>query len=182
MQRDNLERFILTNRSDFDQEMPSLRVWAEIDKNMNQGKAKHVSLWSSVRIAAAVDVLLMVGALTGMLVTQNNTITAEAKIQEIAPEFLEMERLYNEQLQQQFSRLATYKYEPAVLDDLKQVDEVMDELKEELANAPGGSEEKIIENLIKTYQTKVAILGRVLERVQSTNKKDLKPEDNEISI
>lgn len=182
MQRDNLERFILNNRTDFDQEMPSLKVWAEIDKQMKGGGAKRVSLWRSVRIAAAVAALLFIGALAGTLVTKDPALTAEAKLQEIAPEFGEMERFYNQQIQQQFSRLANYQYEPTVLDDLEQVDDIMDELKQELANAPQGTEEKIIENLIKTYQTKVAILGRVLERIQSTNRKDLKPEDNEISI
>jgi hypothetical protein len=56
------------------------------------------------------------------------------------------------------------------------------ELREELLNAPEGKEEEIINNLIKTYQTKVSILERVLERVQSTNHKKVNHNENEISI
>ena len=70
-----------------------------------------------------------------------------------------------------------------VLADLEQLDLTMQELRQELLRAPKGQEEQIIENLIRSYQTKVQILERVLERVQSTQQPNtLKPLDNEVSI
>ncbi|MDX1665605.1 MAG: hypothetical protein R3350_00160, partial [Saprospiraceae bacterium] len=78
--------------------------------------------------------------------------------------------------------LAAYSEEPSVMRDLDQVDLVVEELKSELKNAPEGREEQIIANLILSYQAKLEILERVLNRVQMHNKRKLKPLNNEISI
>ena len=56
------------------------------------------------------------------------------------------------------------------------------ELRAELANAPAGSEERIINAMIYNYKAKLEILERVLEKIQSTNQGTLKTENDEISI
>ena len=62
----------------------------------------------------------------------------------------------------------------------------MDELRLELEVAPRGAEEQIVTNLIRSYQIKVKILERVLERIGSDNPAS-QPEvknkkSNEVSI
>ncbi len=182
MQRDNLEKFILKNREGFDQEVPGLKVWAGIDREISRRRAPRVIFWRVVRMAAAVVLLLFSGALIGTYLTQSAESTAIATLQEVSPEYMEMQQFYEQQIDRQIRQLASYQQGEMVLDDIAQIDKAMDELKQELQSAPRGQEQHIVENLIRTYQTKVQILERVLERIQHNNQETLKSADDEISI
>lgn len=183
MERDSLEKFITANRESFDQGIPSLKVWAEIDQELSHRRGRRVSIWRSLRIAAAVLLLLMSGAVAGHLITSSGTSETAIAIQEIAPEYAELAQFYQEQIDDKVQQLVTYRQSDVVLEDFAQLDKSIAELKQDLLRAPKGTEEQIVENLIRSYQTKVQILERVLERIQSTHQQQtLNPEDDEISI
>ena len=42
MERDTLERFILDHREELDTAIPSLKVWANLDQQLEQKSAKRV--------------------------------------------------------------------------------------------------------------------------------------------
>lgn len=184
MKRDRLEEFILENRESFDDAIPSLKVWAGIDRNISARSARRISLWRGLRIAAAVIVLLLTGAVVGRYISESPSNEPIAALENIAPEFAETARYYEDQIDQKEKQLASFQQGDAVLEDIKQIDQTMQELREELLHAPKGQEEQIIQNLIKTYQTKVNILERVLERIQPNNnsQQPSKPAENEVSI
>lgn len=182
MQRDNLEKFISSNREAFDEAVPSLKVWAEIDKTLAQKSARRRTLWQGMRVAAAVLLLLFTGGLAGHYLADTSFGDTSAALQEIDPEYAEIAQYYESQISDKVQQLASYEQGQLVLEDFEQLDQTMKELKEDLLRAPKGKEEQIIENLIRSYQTKVQILERVLERIHSTDKQLLKPEDNEVSI
>ncbi|HKK74051.1 MAG TPA: hypothetical protein VJ953_03175 [Saprospiraceae bacterium] len=181
---DGLEKFINDNRSAFDNEVPSLKVWAAIDRAANQKEARRLRLWKNLRVAAAVAVLLIAGGVAGSYLTQaNQGNSATAILQETAPEYFEMEAYFQNQINNRVNQLVRYDPDAQVLQDLDQIDQAMLELKEEIRTAPEGQEQEIVENLIQNYQMKIAILERVLEKMESTvptktNKKD----QDEISI
>ena len=182
MQRDNLERFITANREEFDRAVPSLKVWAEIDKELeHKGRAPR-TLGRILRVAAAVAVLLVTGAVAGNFLNQTQQQDVASVLDEISPQINELEQYYNNQFQEKYQQLVRYQHHHAVQPDLEQLDQVLIELKKELVEAPEGSEEQIVNNLIRTYQIKIQILERVLEKIQSTNRKSIIPEDDEISI
>ena len=182
MKNDNLERFIRDHREEFDDAIPSLSVWAGIDRSLDRKQGLRYRL-HLLKVAASVTLLLVAGAMIGSYLTAWQAgLSASAKIEDIAPEFVEMERYYQQQISEKVQTLAAYSEEPSVMRDLDQVDLVVEELKSELKNAPEGSEEQIIANLILSYQAKLEILERVLNRVQMHNKRKLKPLNNEISI
>ena len=182
MQRDNLERFIMANREDFDQAVPSLKVWAEIDKELeHKGRAPR-SIKRILRVAAAVAVLLITGALGGNFLNQQQKQNVASVLNDISPQINELEQYYNSQFEEKYQQLVRYQHHQAIQPDLEQLDQVLEELKKELVEAPEGSEEQIVNNLIRTYQIKIQILERVLEKIQSTNRKSIIPRDDEISI
>ncbi|MEM8909297.1 MAG: hypothetical protein AAGD05_15735, partial [Bacteroidota bacterium] len=171
--KDNLEKFISENRSDFDREIPSLKVWAAIDKKVN-GKetqpppvTKSRRLWRYSWIAASVALLLATGTAIGLQLNQGES-NSMASLGDFSSEYAEMEQYYQSQIQEKVAQLASYDDNNTVRKDLLQVDEFMEELKNELQEAPKGNEEKIINAMIHNYQTKIDILERVLERIQST--------------
>lgn len=182
MHRDNLEKFVVENREAFDREIPSLKVWAEIDKGLREQRSRRLPLWRSLSVAAAVLILLITGAAAGHYLGGAGADKATIAIEDIAPEYVEMAQYYERQIDNKVQQLAGYRQGESVLEDFEQLDNQMEELKEELLRAPKGREEQIVENLIRSYQTKVQILERVLERIQTTSQEKINTSDEEVSI
>jgi hypothetical protein len=182
---ENLERFILDNREAFDTETPDLKVWAELDKQLNSKQAKVVSLsaWlPKMRLAASVALLVATGISIGFYLKSN---TKTPSLADVSPEHAEMEQFYQKEIEKKerlLLQVANHEA-PDVKQDLQAIDQVMLELREELTNAPKGSREHIIKSMIESYKNKVDILERVLQerenysntnisKQQSNNEKD----------
>lgn len=183
---DKLEKFIRENKADFDREVPGLKVWANINKELEKqkpGGAKTYSIKRYLSLAAAVLALLTVGGFAGSYLSKKTipTITLQQEPQ-LPPEYQKLEDFYRQQYQQKVNLLANYQVDPNFENDLKQFEEVMETLKTELQNAPKGNEERIVSAIIQNYQSKIEILQRVLERIQTTNPKTTNSEKDEISI
>ena len=187
MQKNDLEKFIQDNRDAFDDARPSLKLWAEIEKELGQDEdlapAANIHPLRSRRpwyqIAASVVILLSVGAFGGAYLTQqNNQPTAQELIEEFAPEFGEMEVYYNQRIQENYARLTTYTQDPEIDADLARVDQAMQELRSELENAPPGREEQIVQQLIESYRLKLDILERILEQIEANNNNITTPDNN----
>jgi len=181
---DQLEKFTRAHRADFDQAVPSLKVWAGIDQAIPEKSARPSLRWYSLRIAAAVAILLTIGGLAGSYLTRaqqyNSTV---AILQETTPEYFETEQYFQGQIDQRIQQLTSYHPDTQVLEDLEQLDQAMRELKQELRKAPEGQEELIVEQLIRNYQTKIAILERVLDKINTSPASNTsKKEQNEISL
>jgi hypothetical protein len=183
MQNDNLEQFIQTNREAFDDATPSLKAWAEIDRAMQARNASpKFTIIRALRVAAAVAILLCIGGLGGSYLSKWSQGDAVAIIEEVNPQYLELEQQYREQIDEQIQQLVKYEPNSAVIKDMKQMDAVMEELKKELSVAPKGQEAEIISTMIQTYQTKVQILEQVLQQVRQSNPETIKPKNNEVSL
>ena len=178
MQKNDLEQFIQNNREAFDDARPSLKLWAEIEKELGGQETASPSAnihplrsrrpW--YQIAASVAILLSVGAFGGAYLTkQSHQPTAQALIEQFAPEFGEMEAYYNQRIQEDYARLTSYTQDPEIDADLAQVDQAMEELRAELENAPPGREEQIVQQLIESYRLKLQILERILEHIEANN-------------
>jgi hypothetical protein len=180
---DRLEEFINNNRADFDNAVPGLRVWARLDKALDQQQAQHSRPWKAMRAAAAVLLLLAAGGIGGHYLGRMQATAAVAKVETISPEAAEAERYYNEQFQEKYQQLAKYTTLNTLEPDFDQIDQATQELKQELLNVPKGSEEQVVRNLIQNYQLKLQILEHVLERVQAVQPtQNVKSQDNETGI
>ena len=186
MKIDKLESFILREREHFDTGVPNPNAWNAIEQKLDadaqDSLPRRIQLWSFVRVAAAVLALLIAGGIIGSYITQVRANDPSLALQEIAPELSDLEEYYNQEVSQRMQQLASYDEDQSVASDLQELDAIMQELKQDLLHAPKGSEEQIIGAIIKSYQTKIAILERVLDRIQSTNPKATQSNNNEISI
>lgn len=171
---DKLEKFILDNREAFDSETPDLNVWAAIDARLNQAQkpqAKVIALnqWlPKLRIAASVALLLTIGIGIGFYLKSN---AAPPSLADVSPEHAELERFYQKEINKKEQMLVQVAQTtaPEVKQDLQQIDQIMLELRAELMNAPKGSREQIIRNMIESYKMKVEILERVIEESNHSN-------------
>ncbi len=178
---DNLERFILENRESFDNEVPGLRVWAGIDKHLEHRPSPRIVWMKRLRIAASVALLLMAGGAAGAYLAGPSSSKVKS-LADISPEHAEMERYFNTQIQDKMALLASYEQNAYVKEDIRELEALYEQMKLELSNAPEGAQEKIIQAMINNYQTKIDILERVLEKVQTTIPSNSKTADNEYSI
>lgn len=190
MKHDSLEQFIRDHRSEFDAEHPPLHIWAGIEHQLgrqetpeNAGRNVPVFSISRSKMAAGIAALLVVGFLAGLGLSRQQQSSVMAEIEQVNPDFREAEKYYNEQIDSKIAQLASYNSESApVLEDLAQVDEIMEELRQELASAPSGAEEQIVSDLINSYRTKLAILEKVLESISTKDAYQSKTQQNETGI
>lgn len=188
-QATSLETFIISNRAAFDEATPSASIWSAVDKTLRpqekQQTVRIVNIRRILSIAASVLLLLTVGAAAGVYFTKSQANTnSVASLAAISPEYAEMVRYYDAQINQKAKQVSLESNDKSVLEDLKMVDKAMAELEAELQKAPKGAEEQIVANLVKSYQIKLEILERVLERIQSKQENSTKQnkKDDEVNI
>ena len=171
---DNLEKFIRENRPKFDDKAAPKNIWAAIDQQLDQKDKKSVRLvpiWRYARVAAAAIALLAIGVFVGQ--NMNNQASEQLAFEEVFPEFFEAEQYYRKEVNEKVAQLSSYNHDASINEDLKQLDEIYEELKSELSEAPKDQQEQIINAMITNYRTKLSILERVLDRIQSTNQENL---------
>jgi len=171
---DNLDKFISENRSEFDNRKPSKDLWSAIDRELDQkGKktARRIPIWRYARVAAAAVLLISMGVFIGK--NMNNSTAEIVALEDQFPEYFEAEQYYQKEVNSKVAQLANYSHDATINDDLKQLDKTYEELKKELSDTPKDQQEQIINAMITNYRTKLSILERVLERIQSTNQENL---------
>ena len=176
---DRLEKFINQNRDQFDDKVPNLKVWADIEKRLDPPQAKRISMKRMLGIAASVLILLSTGAFLG------NYFTAEVNVPianlDAYPEYGKKEKVFQEEIKNKKAQLASFNYDTGVNDDLVDLDKTLADLRAELKDVPKGSEEQVLQAMLKNYETKVAILEIVLEKIALTQtKRDKKNEGSEM--
>ena len=168
---DPLEAFIHTHRENFDADTPDLRVWAAIEQALPTAReAKVVRVhWhrSLLRIAASIA-LLVCGIGIGLWYAGQHTNTPGMALSEVSSEYAELEQYYQRDIsakQEKLASFASYRDE-SVTEDLQQMDQIMNDLRQELANVPPGNREQVVRAMIENYKAKAAILERVLGHLQ----------------
>ncbi len=164
-----LEGFIRANRDAFDTHSPDEQLWTAIEKSIGGKTAKVVQVhWQRtlMRIAAAA-VLLIAGVNIGIWYANSSGQPGMA-LSDVSKEYAELEQYYQRDISAKKEKLASFAtYQDAgVTEDLLQMDNVMNELRNELAKVPPGNREKVVRAMIENYKAKAAILGRVLEHLE----------------
>ncbi len=178
MQKDNLERFISDNRDAFDKAAPRMKVWEGIEQKIEQKPAKRIAIWKFARMAAAVALLLGVGAAMGVYFSNGQQQVANT-FSNISPEHAEMEEYFKAEIQSRTKKLASFNKDKTVNEDLVQLEDLLKDLEKELQQSPPANNERIIDAMIQNYRTRIELLEHVLNRIDH---KEEKKEEKETSI
>ena len=110
MPQDRLEDFIIQHRENFDDAIPSLKVWADIDSQLTKQKSSgRRKIWMYLRVAASVMFLLMTGGVVG-----NYLSTDHKEVAALNPELQEMEDFYSQQFQKKYAKLTSMPHDAAI--------------------------------------------------------------------
>jgi hypothetical protein len=184
---DKLEKFVRENRAEFDTKVPKDFVWESIEARLHQqaepkGTAKVVTLRSRIyqyaKIAAIGLVLLTVGGFLGSYWTAQNQ-AEQLSFGTINEEYQELETFYAEQVSNQMTQLKKYRIDRSLMDDIEELDASFLELEKELnADGNGVKSEVVVNAMIENYQSKIAILERVLNRLERKNQEEQSVKNN----
>ncbi len=176
MQYDELEDFIRANRDEFDDQLPSAEVWDNIAKYTQPRKSKMVAFRKFFSMAATIAVLLVCGILFGQNVLNR---FEQHNNKRLPKDFSKIEQNYLQKITLKYKELAEFEATELVDEDLIKIDELIVELKKELLYAPQGTEDLIMNHILKSYQMKLKILERVLNRVQVQEPQPINVVDDE---
>ena len=173
----HLEKFIRDNKDAFNQDSPKTghedRFQEKLKNFEPQTPKKHVHIWLKI---AAVGLLLIVSSIVVFTIypdNSNHTNAAEEQMSlgEVSSEYKEVETYLKGNLDnkiQEFEQLQcpTGDVEKEeIRKELKALDTVYQELQQDLKHNP--KNERIINAMINTYQTKIEILEQVISQVKS---------------
>ncbi len=158
---DSLERFIGDHRGRFDDERPSLKVWADIDRALSRKEKGRFNLW---RWSVAASVLLLIGIALGVILAPRFHQYQSLMALEQSEEFNGMQKYYNGEVEALFIRLGGDQQVDEVKVELSNIDQQINDLKVELSTAPKKSRELVMEAIISLYEAKVELLEKALDR------------------
>lgn len=179
---DNLEKFITENKDQFNDHLPSPDLWANIEKGIKKEKSKKFSIVKFMGAGAAAIMLLLVGVLFGVNFSGDDMDKAISNSS--FTDYKQTEQYYSVQVKNYLEEITELDTESNIEEELKQLDEVYQELRDELLNAEVRNQDMIINAMIKNYQIKVGMLERILDKTKTKEfNKEIKNNKNEkISI
>ncbi|MBK8515171.1 MAG: hypothetical protein IPL55_02405 [Saprospiraceae bacterium] len=173
MKKDKLERFIESNRDAFDDKMPDRSIWLSIENDLNKNE-RNLGIYkiNILKIAASVILILGVGVIIGFnLKSKTNNIDYAR-----SPELMQLkdtEAYYKMQVSNKLNQVNDPASKVNVTQDLKQLDEVYLQLKEEIISSGYSNSDILIQAMIKNYRTKVDILENILNKQNQIKNENL---------
>ena len=171
-QKDRLEKFVSNHREAFDDERPSFKVWADIEKQLKQKDKTKKGLWFW---SIAASMLLLVGMFLGILVYPKIYEYQQLQALNQSEEFDGMSGYFDGEIEALFVQLKGDVQSEGLKAELNVIDQQIQKLKVDLIHAPKNSKEIIFQAIIESYETKVKLLETAIER-----KKEIKELNNGI--
>ena len=171
--KDRLEKFIVEHRDAFDDERPSLKVWADIERQLKkQSKMSDSRLWIW---SVAASILLILGMFLGMLAYPKLYEYQQLQVFNQSEDFNGMEGYFNDEVEALFMQLKGDAQAKSIEDELSKIDNQIERLKIELIHSPKKSKEILFQAIIESFEAKVNLLETAIKR-----KKEVKNLNNGI--
>jgi hypothetical protein len=152
---DNLEKYITDNKAAFDDLKAPPSVWKGIERKL-EPKVHHIWKWSAM--AASALLLVAVGYIFGMRSSATDTIAGWEQ-------FEKAEEFYQSRINVRLDKINALPVSDEVMADIKVLDEVYQQLREELLRDPNADAHVLLATMIKHQKQKLEVLDKILDRV-----------------
>ncbi len=181
-EKDKLREYISSHQTEFDGYKAPPIIWDKISEELDKSTPPSTDPadqnglpWPW--IIGGIVALLMVGSLGYYMGYQKDTFSntveppaIESEILEFAamPDYNETQQYFAMQVADVWSQIKSLNYDETLEQDLKQLDQVDAELRQELQEAEGVYKEHVLQAMIQNQQTKLELLINVLRELQSS--------------
>ncbi|MEL6124310.1 MAG: hypothetical protein AAFQ02_04655 [Bacteroidota bacterium] len=163
---DALEKYIISRRSDWDDQRAPDHIWHNIEKELDTPEQSGFGRFKMLLIAAGI---LATGYAVYHFAKPHTEGTTPMEYAEIES-FEEVESYYQSAIYATQEAINQTHDDQLIKEDLRELDEIDIQLREEYLNARGEYREFILQALIENQQTKLSLLQHILEQV--TDQKD----------
>jgi len=179
---DELEKLITGNKDQFNDHIPSPEIWDNIEKELAVAESKRFSIVKFLSAGAAAVMLLLVGVWFGINFRVDDMDKAISNSS--FADYKQTEQYYAVQVKNYLTEIKELDAESNIEEELKQLDEVYQELREELLASGVKNQDIIINAMIKNYQIKIGMLERIVDKnkAKELNKEIKKYNNEKISI
>jgi hypothetical protein len=185
MKPDRLEQFVLDNRSDFDDQLPSPDSWEKIKSNIRPVRKVN---WTArlVRVAAAVVIFVSTYIFIDYTLNRGNgdqgyAVQDENELLNNIPVLVEAKAYYSSQInnmeEQVYSLAGDDTHIRTEIDtEFEELDRVFNELKADLKD--NAANEEVIEAMIQNYRIKLQILEEILMQLKNADEHNTEDDEN----
>ncbi len=169
--KDKLEKFVLSNREEFDSYDPDPKIWDRIKSNLRPGKSVNWRLIIS-RVAAVLLIFIISFMINRFLEEGFPKITLVKDKEVEIPELKEAENYYSGLLNEKLNEIkpilsACPSLQEELNYDLNQLDSIYAELKNDLKDNIANQE--VIDAMIQNYRLRISILEEILSEIKPDN-------------
>ena len=179
MEKDWLESYIASNRSDFNQEEVPARLWSKIEQNLTKESkpSRRIFLPILMQVAAAVTLILCVGIGIGYYLSTGPQINENPEI----AEYLKSEPYFQQLVGHKLAAVSEIDGNTKALKaEIDQLDARYQELKYELLQNPNANQDILIKSLIQNFQIRITLLEKIIQIKSTKNLQE--DEEDRISI
>jgi len=176
---ENIERFIRDNREGFDTQIPGLKNWSEIEKQIGIPKATaRIFSIKIVRWTAAAAIFIGILA-TGLYLFNQPSIPAseilaqDPVVEQIDPQYAKMVAQFSNLIEEKQLELKSLEKDNPELfkqfaGDIKKLDSTYQVLRNTLPANP--NKEQLLEAMISNLQMQIGLLNQQLQIIQQVNR------------
>jgi len=162
--KDKLESFISENREGFDPYLPDKNIWYRLENQLDRkDQSKIILIWST-KIAAVLVAVLVCGIVLGISISKSNSSDINYASSPALQKYQETEQYYQQQVNLKLGELKDSNTISTVEVDLKQLDEIYNQLRQEMIQSNYTNTEVMINAMIKNQKTKIEILENILSK------------------
>lgn len=176
---DKLEKYVKEHRASFDTDVPSAKVWQNIEKTKpikrqlnNVVSINKRFLWAAAAaLVFAISVILYQGSRIKNLKTETTIVSVENNTRQwqMPPELKELDMLYTSQSSTTMQLLKELPdYQSELREELNELDEEFELLKTELGSEH--SSEDVLKAMVENYRIKLDLLEITLEHLKRSEK------------
>ena len=166
-----LEKFIIDNRSSFDDKSPERSIWIGIEQKLDKGENSKIFNIRIFKVAAGLIFILSCGILIGLNLSHQKNSKLDYAVSPELLKYKDAESYYKMQVNLKYNELKDTTAKANVDDDLKQLDMIYQQLKEEMIKSNYTNSDILINAMIKNHKTKLEILENILNK-QNQNKNE----------
>ncbi len=167
-----IDKFIEDHRSEFDDKIPDRSIWLSVESELNKKEKKGIFQLRPWKIAAGVILVLGSGILIGLNLQSKGNNIDYARSPELM-QFKDTETYYRTQVNLKLDEIRDPSSKANVSQDLKQLDEIYLQLKEEIIKSGYTNSDMLIQAMIENHKTKADILENILNKQNQTKNENL---------